>query len=223
MALQMDITLETGINLPESYIRVTDVMLSYGQHRGWVTLSYYANKIARTEGKNPVKVEEYRVFDENGVAQKEAVYNVSVADIVSGSASTLNIDFTGDGVNDVAIVEGTDFTVGVDKPATVQAIADALNLKSTFNAEFTASVDLDILVISAKATGVHAGTKGNSVAVSGDAVTSVSQSITGVDYVPSDFQKYFSISDMSMVDVNIISQAYTFIKSMDKFGTALSV
>lgn len=228
MALQKSIALDIGVTLPEAYIRVTDVMLSYGQHRGWITVSTYANHEARTSGKQPVLVEEFRVFDTNGQNRMESKYEISLGHVVSGSGDSFSLDLNGDGESEVILVEGVDFQSVmledfVDLTETAKNVVTALNENEVFSNGFVADSSNGNITVTALPNGSYSGAYGNNVKVSGNAIQSIVQTVNGEDHIPSDFEKYFNIEDMNMTDVNVISQAYSLIKSLDKFEGAVEL
>jgi hypothetical protein len=222
MALQKYIELPTGFICPEAYMKITKINFDFMEKRAWITLNTYKDQEARLEGKEPIYINEFRVFGENEVNQVNAKFIAYIKDVEEDSTDTFFIDFNGNGENDIELFEGQDFTAGTALEV-AESIIEYLNSNTTFTLSFTVEREDNALIITAKSNGVCKGALGNLVKISGTSLVEnpifngenppiVIQDIIGVDYIPSTFDEYFHIDEMSEEGCNVIMKSYMYIK-----------
>lgn len=224
MALQVHISLDSGIDLPEAYCRVTSGFLSVDELTALIAVQYFANVDARNTGKPPVLIKQFLCGNAGFAPAVQAKYELQLANIKVGSGEEVNLDLNADGLNEETLIEGvnlqTDGTIGT----LTTNVVTGLNGLPDFSQDFLASSNAaGTIVIEAKADGTKPGSKGNGIVIDGNIINSITETVTGVDMILSPFMTYFNVTVMNQPGVNVISQAYEFLKTLPDFDGYISV
>lgn len=226
MALQKHIELNTGIVLPEAYIRITEGILSLDRGLVYVTVETYADKIARDNKKVPVIKKELKSDMTGSKPQIDAVYRIQLNNSQPESGQKLVIDVDGNQTMDFELMEGTHITTDGTIGTLVNAITEKLNLHETFSLDFVAEVT-DVyngyITIKAKADGDKKGASGNTLTISGDMLLQKEQLTVGQNQVKSSFEQYFLFDLMNEEGKNLILLAYEFIKGLPEYQGSIDV
>jgi hypothetical protein len=225
MALQKRIEMETGIILPEAYIRITEGMLSLDKGTAHIVVETYADVLARNNKKIPVVKTEHKADMRGGQPQIEAEYTLLLNDIVVGDGTNLVVvDLDGDGTADFELIEGTHLTTDGTFSTLTNVVVDGLNSHQNFMYDYVATrVDEGVINIKAKIDGVKAGSKGNKLDISGSMTQSFDLNIHGQDSIISSFEKFFGIQAMDVEGTNVFKQGYMFIKSLPEYQDSIDV
>jgi len=221
MAIQKYIQLDSGIVLPNAYIRITDGILSLDRGSVFVTVQTYADKQARDEGRPAVLIHEECATLDGRKPQVNAKYKINIknANVGKGQVFKINIDKE----NSIELIEGTHITTDGTLSKYTKAIVEKLNKNDNFNVDFIASSDKEgVIEIDVVENGIKVGAKGNGLTFEGNAIVNI-KTTEGQDIVLSDFEKYFSIEVMNKEGNNVIDQAYKFIKSLPRYKDGIDV
>jgi hypothetical protein len=218
MALQVALELDSGITLPEAYVRMTSGFLSLDELTALIAVQYFANKEARDTGKPPVLIKQFLCGNTGYKPPVQAKYELKLINVAVGSGEEINLDLNADGLNEDVLIEGVNLeTDGTIETLTTNVVA-GLNAILNFNQDFVASShEPGIVIIEALKMGGRTGTHGNGIVINGNIIDSITQTINGVDMVPSPFMTYFNIDKMNEAGINIFIQAYEFLKSLPDF------
>jgi hypothetical protein len=223
MALQMKLEMDTGVVLPEAYVRITEGILSLDRGITFITVQTYADANARNLRKVPVLIHEVACTMDGAKPKKDAKYTIKLNNADVGSALEFSIDLTGDGVEDIELIEGTHVTTDGTLGTYTQAIVDRLNADVDFMYDFVASSTLEgEIIVFPLQDGTKTGGKGNGVKFYGTAVKEVIVE-EGNDRVIANFEKYFGIESMNEAGTNAIMKAYEFIKTLPEYQGSIDV
>lgn len=219
MALAMQIEMESGVILPEAYIRITEGILSLDRGMAFIKVQTYANKEARDNKKVPVTTHEVRCTNQGSQPKKDAEFEVKVINADVGSGNEFAMSF---GQESISLKEGTEITTDGTLEMYINTLIDKLKAsKASFDFSFE-KLGEDTIIIKPIESGAYTGVKGNELNLSGNAIVSVEKT-EGQDRKLSDFEKYFSIQEISLQDKNAILQAYEFIKKLPEYKDATNV
>lgn len=218
MALQVALELDSGINLPAAYVRMTSGFLSIDEMTALIAVQYFASSDARWGGKPPVLIKQFLCGNAGYAPAIQAKYELNLVNIAVGSGKEIALDLDANGTDENVLIEGTNLTTdGTIKTLTANVVS-GLNAIANFNTNFVASSTTPgVVIVEALSTGTRTGAKGNGIIINGNAVTSLTQTVKGVNMIPSPFMTYFNLDIMNQAGVNVISQGYEFLKSLPDF------
>lgn len=224
MALQVHIALDSGIDLPEAYCRVTSGFLSIDEMTALIAVQYFANVEARNSGKPPVLIKQFLCGNAGFAPAVQAKYELKLINQPVGSGEEINLDLDADGLNEDVLVEGlnleTDGTIEVLTINVVSGLNNIGNFKECFVAS---SSEPGVILVEALTTGTRTGAKGNGIIIDGNIIDSITQITHGTDTIPSPFMTLFNVDVMNKAGINVITQAYEFLKTLPDFDGYIDV
>ena len=224
MALQMELEMDTGIILPEAYVRITEGVLSLDRGITFITVQTYADKDARDSGKKSVKVHEVKATIEDSSPKKNATYELRLIDVEADNTNKLLVDLNGDGTSEFDFTEWIDFSVDGDLDTLTDEVVRVLSDNTEISYSFEVNkTGLGLVEIKAKDLKGYDGSLGNNLNVSGSIVSDFTLKQEGKDRLPSTFEKFFNVETMNKDGVNVISQAYEFIKTLPEYQNSIDV
>lgn len=221
VAIQMKLEMETGVVLPEAYVRITEGILSLDRGIVFITVQTYANRKARDEGRPAVLIYEARCTHEGAQEERGAEYHIEIANAEVGQGSKFTVSLDKDAK--ITLIEGTHVTTDGTIATYTNKLVEKLNENDDFSLDYIASYEGEgSITIKALDSGSKSGSKGNGLSFSGDTLYSV-QKREGKDQISSDFERYFGIDVMDIPGNNVIKQGYEFIKSLPEYQGGIDV
>lgn len=212
MALIKSMVLDSDVNLPEAYFRISDLNLYYVKSKASIFVSLYKDKQARLDGKAPVTDDvEIQVYNSDEIVGRNAMYEIVLRETLDKENKTITISLLDKSI------EITDYEMVEDRDITIQNIVNAINENIIASGFLTAERVFGFIRIRVIDENQLLEEKGNNITFTGENILSFELIENGINSQPGSFDKFFSSKSIYENEYTPLQAGYEYLKTLPEF------